>query len=253
MLAIALSIYAIIILSGIKNFNQKNLAIKEGLLYAIFSLNLPWIWYLIARETQKPSKFFAWNKIGMFDLTLISMGVATFIVLALIDNFLLPAIPPFFLSLPLHYLPLFFLAYVTGSFGKTFIAGLIGGLMLMVLPGTYFINFGQFTFDYWIPSMAIAFASLITFDDHHHIHQKDRLKWILFIALPMLFVFISQVIAGVIFYRANAWAGVSPWLFSIVVNGINVGIEFIFLLFFVPLNLHRLWPLHNKYLVQNKS
>jgi thiamine transporter ThiT len=84
----------------------------------------------------------------MFDLTLISMGVATFIVLALIDNFLLPAIPPFFLSLPLHYLPLFFLAYVTGSFGKTFIAGLIGGLMLMVLPGTYFINFGQFTFDY---------------------------------------------------------------------------------------------------------
>jgi len=252
MLVIAILIYAVIILSGMKNFDQKDLAVKEGLLYATFSLNLPWIWILVSQEIKKPPKKFFWKKMDMFDLTLISMSVACFIVLALIDNFLIPSIPPLFISLPLHYLPLFFLAYVTGSFSKTLIAGLIAGLMLIVLPGTYFINFGQFTFDYLLPSMAIAFASLINFD-HHQVTQKNLLKWILFIALPMLLVFGSQVIAGIIFYQANAWQGISPWLFSIVVNGINVGLEFIFLVFFVPINLNRLWPLRNKYLVKNNS
>jgi thiamine transporter len=185
----------------------------------------------------------------VLDVTLIALTIALFLALNALDTFVLAAIPPLFLSLSLHYLALFFLCYVTESFWKTFLAGTISGLLLLVFPTTYFLSFPQFIFDYWLPTMVFSLSFFI----HFQIDQKKSqiMRWMVFIIIPFIFVFISRVIAGIMFYQAAAWNGVSPLFYSVAVNTVNTGFDLFISLIIIPLVLSRLWVLKNKYQQRN--
>jgi len=243
--------YTFLMIMSINSVNYTIVHFKEKIFYALISFNLVRLIIVFRNASKRQLMVLKFKNWKIIDISLIALAIAVFLTLNFVDTMILPSIPPFFVSLSVHYIALFFICFLTESFWKTFTAALISGLLLLLFPTTYFINFAQFLFDYLIPTTAFSLGFFIHFDHRKKRPRAQIGRWMVFVIIPFIFVYISRVIAGVIFYKAAAWNGASPLLYSVLVNGINTGFDLIGSLILVPIILSRLWPLKNKYQVAN--
>lgn len=120
-------------------------------------------------------------------------------------------------------IPILILSFTYGPSIGLFTGFLFGILKLTIDP--YILNPIQVLFDYPLPFMAVGVAGFF----------KNKY---LGATLGMLLRFICHFISGVVFFGSYAPAGMSPIVYSLVVNGFAVGGELLIclaLLAFLPI------------------
>ena len=120
-------------------------------------------------------------------------------------------------------IPIFIISYAYGPSVGIFTGFLFGLLKLMINP--YILSPIQVLFDYPLPFMAVGIAG---FFKNKYIGAS----------IGMFLRFISHFISGVIFFGSYAPEGMSPIIYSLVVNGSAVGGELLIclvLLAFLPI------------------
>ena len=121
-------------------------------------------------------------------------------------------------------IPIFIISYAYGPSVGLFTGFLFGLLKLMINP--YILSPIQVLFDYPLPFMAVGVAGFF------------KNKKLLGATVGMFLRFICHFISGVVFFGSYAPAGMSPIVYSIVVNGFAVGGELLIclaLLAFLPI------------------
>ncbi|ATG97267.1 energy-coupled thiamine transporter ThiT [Mesoplasma lactucae] len=240
----ALIVFLAFIVVGLNTINYSWYEWKEKLIYAFISLNLIRIIYVINFAVKKDYWTFKIEKWTTMDYTLIAMSYAIYMILTFICKQLIPTIPILFVSLSFEYIALFFIAFITGSFLKTFVTGMLCGLSLLFFPSTYFINFPQFLLDYLIPNLCVSLACLVNFTNDK---QKKISKMFTFMTIPYLGIYLSRVLAGVVFYITMAYPGFPVLLYSAIINGINSMFDYLTLSLITPIILWRLFSLQKRY------
>ena len=122
-------------------------------------------------------------------------------------------------------IPIFILSYAYGPSVGIFTGFLFGLLKLMINP--YILSPIQVLFDYPLPFMAVGISGFF------------RNKRIAGATLGMFLRFLCHFISGIVFFGEYAPAGMSPTIYSLVVNGPAVGVELIIclvILKLLPLN-----------------
>ena len=121
-------------------------------------------------------------------------------------------------------IPILLIAYMYGPIVGMFTGFLFGIFNLILDP--YILNPVQVLFDYPLPAMMIGLAG---FFKNKYIGAS----------VGMLFKFIMHFISGVVFFGEYAPEGVSPYLYSLGVNGFVVGLNLIIcliILYVLPVN-----------------
>lgn len=116
-----------------------------------------------------------------------------------------------------------------------FLTGFLYGLISLVL-GPYILHPVQVLFDYPLPFMALGLAG--------YFKNKKLLGTIVAIIGRFIFHFIS----GIVFWGANAPDTMSPYLYSLVYNGIYLGANAIICIVIV-----QLLPISNLYTILNRN
>ena len=122
-------------------------------------------------------------------------------------------------------IPIFIISYAYGPSVGIFTGFLFGLLKLMINP--YILSPIQVLFDYPLPFMAVGIAAFF----------KD--KKLIGATVGMFLRFVCHFISGVVFFGEYAPAGMSPIIYSLVVNGPSVGVELLIclvILALMPLN-----------------
>lgn len=122
-------------------------------------------------------------------------------------------------------IPILIIAFVYGPSVGIFTGFLFGLLKLMINP--YILSPIQVLFDYPLPFMAVGIAGFF----------KD--KKLVGASVGMFLRFVFHFISGFVFFGEYAPAGMSPAVYSLVVNGPAVGGELIIclvLLAILPMN-----------------
>jgi len=134
-------------------------------------------------------------------------------------------------SVSLEMLPLLFLA-VRRGLGPALAAGVLYGLVQLVLPGAFIYHPAQAALDYPLAYMALAAAALVP------VRGWRSLALAVTVGCGARFVF--HFLSGLIFFSSYAPHWEAPWLYSITYN----------LLYLVPEALITalvLWPLLKAY------
>lgn len=122
-------------------------------------------------------------------------------------------------------IPIFIIAYAYGPSVGLFTGFLFGLLKLIINP--YILSPIQVLFDYPLPFMAVGIAGFF----------KNRK--LLGATIGMFLRFVCHFISGVVFFGQYAPEGMSPAIYSLVVNGPAVGVELLIclvILSFLPIN-----------------
>lgn len=216
-------VYLALLMISLFSLNYSWNAWKERLFYACISFNFYEIVNILIYSFSH--HFFSWShqKWTTYDFLIIALSYAVYLLLVLLFKQLLGMVPTVFLSFSFEYLTLFFVAYLTNSFAKTFLTGLLSGGSLLFFPSTFFINFFQFSFDYLIPNLMVSLATIVYFNQT----KPSRSKWITFFILPYLGIYLSRVIGGVLFYQNFTYPGFPLFLYSLMINGLNTFFDFL--------------------------
>lgn len=116
-----------------------------------------------------------------------------------------------------------------------FLTGFLYGLISLVL-GPYILHPVQVLFDYPLPFMALGLAG--------YFKNKKLLGTLVAIIGRFIFHFIS----GIVFWGANAPDTMSPYLYSLVYNGIYLGANAIICIVII-----QLLPISNLYTILNRN
>ncbi|MED3662974.1 energy-coupled thiamine transporter ThiT [Ureibacillus sp. FSL K6-8385] len=127
------------------------------------------------------------------------------------------------ISISFAMVPIFILAFRWGI-TVSFISGFIWGLLQLATGDAYILTFLQFLIEYFIAFAFIGFAGLMYKPiQRAFFKEQNKVKGIGFAVLA---VFIGSVaryfwhfLAGVIFWAEYAPEGMSPILYSFIVNG----------------------------------
>lgn len=122
-------------------------------------------------------------------------------------------------------IPILIISYIYGPSVGIFTGFLFGLLKLMINP--YILSPIQVLFDYPLPFMAVGVAGFF----------KD--KKLIGATIGMFLRFVCHFISGVVFFGEYAPAGMSPAIYSLIVNGPAVGGELLIclvLLAILPMN-----------------
>jgi thiamine transporter len=127
-----------------------------------------------------------------------------------------------FVSISAAMVPIFILAFRWG-FKVSFISGFLWGLLQVATGDIYFLTVIQFLIEYFIAFAFIGFAGLFYPAIQRNIQNHSKGKAILWIVVA-IFVgsfarYVWHFIAGVIFWGSYAPEGMSPVLYSLIVNG----------------------------------
>ena len=155
-------------------------------------------------------------------ITRIGLAVALAFILHMIKLFTLPNGGG---SLtPGSMIPILFIAFIYGPSIGMF-TGFLYGLLILILD-PYILNPIQVLFDYPLPFMFVGVAGFF----------KNKYVGAF---TGMFLKFVCHFISGIAFFGSYAPDGMSPFIYSLTVNGINVGGELIIcliILAFLPLN-----------------
>ncbi|AHI53633.1 hypothetical protein SSABA_v1c02210 [Spiroplasma sabaudiense Ar-1343] len=180
----------------------------------------------------------------IFDYIFIAMTFALYFCLGFIAS-LIPQLP-FFITITIKFIPLFFLAYLC-DWVKVFFCSILCGGFEWLFPGTFIVSVPQFLFDYCIPPIGITLAAILKPNSENNLSKLKFLDFIIFITIPMAWVYFSRVIAGVLFWSSMSWPGFGAWNYSLVFNSINSMVDYLLFLISVPLICVSLEPLRHKY------
>ncbi len=134
-------------------------------------------------------------------------------------------------SVSLELLPVIFIA-VRGGVAPALFAGLMYGLLQLLLPGAFIFHPVQAALDYPLAFMALAVAGFVD------VRGWRTLSLAVAMAVGARFVF--HFLSGLVFFAEYAPAWEAPWLYSITYN----------LLYLAPeglLTVLLLWPLLKAY------
>ncbi|WP_141433551.1 energy-coupled thiamine transporter ThiT [Bacillus sp. 03113] len=126
------------------------------------------------------------------------------------------------ISISAAMIPIFIIAYRWG-FRASILSGFLWGVLQLVVGDIYFLNIFQFLIEYFIAFAFIGFAGLF-----YQVIQKQLLNnqkgkaglWIVVATLTgSIARYVWHFIAGVIFWGSYAPEGMSPIIYSLMVNG----------------------------------
>lgn len=125
-------------------------------------------------------------------------------------------------SISFAMVPIFLLAFRWG-FKVSFLAGFIWGLLQIAVGDFYFLTPIQFLIEYFIAFAFIGFAGLFYSKIQMSLQdgaKKKALQWsVIAILVGSLARYFWHFVAGVIFWGEYAPEGMSPVIYSLVVNG----------------------------------
>ncbi|WP_338970465.1 energy-coupled thiamine transporter ThiT [Spiroplasma endosymbiont of Labia minor] len=168
-----------------------------------------------------------------YDIIVIGLMIGLYFALDYITYLFIPPMP-FWITVSIKYVPLFFLAWIMSWF-HTFITLLIVVCLEWLMPGTYVIFPIQYLFDYGFPVLSLCLVSILRDDSFRLSFFLKTINWILIISVVALIIYISRVISGVLFYSAAKWNGFNAWTYSIVLNGFNSIVDYFSLQILVPI------------------
>lgn len=159
----------------------------------------------------------------MKKMRLVAMIEASFFAAFALILDLLPSIKlgPW-ISISVAMVPMFILAFRWG-FKITFVAGFIWGLLQVAVGDAYILTPIQFLIEYFIAFAFIGFAGLFFEKIQSHL-QKGDTKLELVWAVVAIFVgsaarYFWHFLAGIIFWGKSAPEGMSPAIYSLIING----------------------------------
>lgn len=161
--------------------------------------------------------------IFMKNKNLIMMIEASFLaVFALIFD-LLPSIkltPA--VSISIAMIPIFIMALRWGVKGGIF-SGFLWGLLQVAVGDIYFLTIVQFLIEYFIAFAFVGFAGLGMKQVHSALQEGTRTRTIFWITVAVFIGSFARYfwhfVAGVVFWGSYAPDGMSPFLYSFVING----------------------------------
>lgn len=159
----------------------------------------------------------------MKKLGLLAMIEAAFFAAFALILDLLPAIQlgPW-ISISFTMVPIFILAFRWG-FKVSILSGFIWGLLQVAAGDVYFLTPIQFAIEYFIAFAFIGFAGLFYRPIQYLLQngeKKKALQWVIVaIFIGSVARYFWHFLAGVIFWGEYAPEGMSPVIYSLIVNG----------------------------------
>jgi len=162
----------------------------------------------------------------MKKLSLIALIEASFFAAFAIVLDLLPSIKPTpNISISIAMIPIFILAFRWG-FRVSFLSGLLWGILQIAMGDAWIATPVQAFIEYFIAFACIGFAGLLFNQIQKEIRfgsKKKALGWITAAVFAGSFArYFWHFIAGVIFFGEYAPEGMSPFVFSLAVNGVTM-------------------------------
>ncbi|AOG60189.1 hypothetical protein SHELI_v1c02340 [Spiroplasma helicoides] len=205
----------------------------EGIIYAII-LGLKEGWYVKNINGYKPK---GWT---VFDITAIGLLLALFLLIDFISG-LVPTLP-FWITISLKYIVLFFGAFSLPILGSLTLC-ILAASLTVIMPGTAINTFPQYFFDYWLPTTSFFVAGF--FKPNTKVKNKyyEIFSWVIFVSAPIFILYISRIIAGVIYWLNPSALGEEPWYsfiwegmwgYSAIYNSFNTITDFVTLQIIVP-------------------
>lgn len=158
------------------------------------------------------------KKLGLVALIEASFFAAFALILDLLPSIKLGP----WISISFAMVPIFILAFRWG-FKVSFLAGFIWGLLQVAVGDIYFLTPIQFLIEYFIAFAFIGFAGLF-YPSIQRLLQKGEKKIALLVVVLAILVgsvarYFWHFVAGVIFWGEYAPEGMSPVIYSLIVNG----------------------------------
>ncbi|AGR41929.1 energy-coupled thiamine transporter ThiT [Spiroplasma diminutum] len=232
-------------------FDENNTNIKIILTLSVLTFNIE-LFIAYVNKVKVLYKPFTFKKWTIFDITSISLLLALYFTVGFVTGLIPPL--PFYITLTFKYIPLFFGAFIlslSGCITLCFLAASLTALM----PGSYF-SFWQFVFDFWLPTFLIFIANFFV----PNIKSKKGIfriaLWFAFITIPVIILYFSRVISGVVYWLNPSKLGYDPskefdWSnnvgYSFIYNSINTIFDYTLLMLTVPLICESLLPIKERY------
>ncbi len=232
--------YLILSLSSLMKYILQPIRDKQSLWLAIFSINIELVIFNLMqikkiKIIKKPKK---WN---IFDICSMGVLLGVYLILSYVSGFIPPM--PFWITLSIKYIPLFFGTFLL-TFTQSVTLCLIAGIVPLIMPGTAIYTAYQYILDYFIPISSIALASLFVPTNLTKSKFKNYIFWSGFITLPIIIIFLSRVLAGVVFWLNPNAIGSDPsyafeWkntlVYSLIYNSFNTMFDYVIYMITVPI------------------
>lgn len=159
----------------------------------------------------------------MKKLQLVAMIEAAFFAAFAFILDLLPSIKlsPW-ISISFAMVPIFIIAFRWG-FKVSLLSGFLWGLLQVVLGDAYYLSPVQFLIEYFLAFAFVGFAGLFYKTIQNYFqngNKKKALYWVVLATFVGSFArYLMHFIAGVIFWGDYAPEGMSPVIYSLIVNG----------------------------------
>jgi len=172
------------------------------------------------------SLVFSFEKKGDFfmkKLSLLALIEASFFAAFALILDLLPSIDlgPW-ISISFAMVPIFILAFRWGL-KVSFLAGFIWGLLQFAVGDAYFLTPIQFLIEYFVAFAFIGFAGFFIKPIQAEFQKGDKKKALSWVVIAIFVGSIARYfwhfLAGIIFWGSYAPEGMSPVIYSLVVNG----------------------------------
>ncbi|GIN61032.1 thiamine transporter [Robertmurraya siralis] len=159
----------------------------------------------------------------MKKLSLLALIEASFFAAFALILDLLPSIDlgPW-ISISFAMVPIFILAFRWGL-KVSFLAGFIWGLLQFAVGDAYFLTPIQFLIEYFVAFAFIGFAGFFIKPIQAEFQKGDKKKALSWVVIAIFVGSIARYfwhfLAGIIFWGSYAPEGMSPVIYSLVVNG----------------------------------
>ncbi|AUB31352.1 energy-coupled thiamine transporter ThiT [Spiroplasma floricola] len=234
-------------------FDSLNVNNKIVIALSIITLNIEtMIIYLKKVNFKKISlKMQKWTA---FDITSIALLLALYFAIGFVSSLIPPM--PFYITISFKYIPLFFGAFIlplSGCITLCFLSATLTALM----PGSY-LAFWQFLFDYWIPTFCLFVAYFFAPNIKSNKWMNKITIWFAFITIPILIIYFSRVISGVIYWlnpnKVDVWKEFD-WTnnieYSFIYNSFNSIFDYVLLMICVPTVCESLWVIKERFFYRN--
>ncbi|WP_339029563.1 energy-coupled thiamine transporter ThiT [Spiroplasma endosymbiont of Cantharis nigra] len=227
------------------NFNKKNI-----MALAFITLNLETLIYYLSKQDFKFKKI-KMKRWTIFDITSISLLLALYFSIGFVTGLIPPM--PFYITLTFKYIPLFFGAFIL-SISASITLCFLAATLSILLPGAY-LQFWQFFFDYWLPTLLIFTAGFFTPNVKTNKMITKIGVWFAFISIPIIFLYFSRVTSGVVYWlnpnkievinKEFNWANNIGY--SFIYNSINTIFDYILLIICIPSICESLWTVKDRF------
>ncbi|AHI52634.1 energy-coupled thiamine transporter ThiT [Spiroplasma culicicola] len=230
---------------------------KQGwkfLVSSILILSIEGIAYSF-KNTQDFKTSIKWKKWATKDITAVGLLLGLYLLVDFVSGFI-PALP-FWITISFKYIFLYFGAFVLPLTASITLC-LLASIMTVLMPGTAVFTFWQFMFDYLLPTTLFFTAGYFKPNIENTNKYYKFYSWIIFVSVPIIFLYCCRVIAGVVYWLNPGALGEDPFYafqwqstigYSMIFNSFNTITDYITLLILTPLVCNGLKVIKQNYFV----